>query len=146
MQLLLFQTGGRLLALPAREVREVLLRPFLTRRGDEPPWLEGFFHLEGEPVGVLRSDRILGQGVEDSRTLYTHLIVLRAEPIALSIERAREVLAVSSEQLEPPEPPPHPAVAATVVTPTQRMPLVSSRRLLDDEQRGELRRRAGEHL
>lgn len=137
MQVLLFQTGGRRLALPSREVSEIVLRPALTRLGEEPPWLEGYFCLENDLVPVLRADRLLGKG-EDSRSLYTHLVVLNVtrRPVALAVERAQEIVDVPSEQLTVvrPEDSFNKSVAAMLVLGEEQIPLLSGRRLLLDEE------------
>jgi chemotaxis signal transduction protein len=137
MQVLLFQTGGRLLALPSREISEIVLRPALTRLGEEPPWLEGYFCLESDLVPVLRADRILGQG-EDSRSLYTHLLVLNVtrRPVALAVERAQEIVEVAADQLTTvrQEDSFNQCVAAMVIWNDEQIPLLSGRRMLLDEE------------
>lgn len=152
MQVLLFQTGGRRLALPSREVSEVVLRPALTRLGEEPPWLEGYFRLENDLVPVLRADRLLGQG-EDSRSLYTHLLVLGVtrRPVALAVERALEVAEVPPDRLATVQPKDtfNESVAAMIVQGEESIPLLSGRRLLlrEEEQRVDYwTRRAAERL
>lgn len=137
MQVLLFQTGGRLLALPSREVSEIVLRPALTRLGEEPPWLEGYFCLENDLVPVLRADRILGQG-EDSRSLYTHLLVLNVtrRPVALAVERAQEIVEIPPDRLTNVRQQDsfNQCVAAMVIWNEEHIPLLSGRRMLLDEE------------
>lgn len=152
MRVLLFQTGGRRLALPSREVSEIVLRPALTRLGEEPPWLEGYFRLEQELVPVLRADRLVGQG-EDSRSLYTHLLVLKVtqRPVALAVERALDVLEVPPESLATVQPRDtfNESVAAMIILGEESIPLLSGRRMLlqEEEQRVDYwTRRAAERL
>ncbi len=139
MQVLLFQTGGRRLALPSREVSEIVLRPALTRLGEEPPWLEGYFCLENNLVPVLRADRLLGRS-EDSRSLYTHLLVLNVtrRPVALAVERAEELAEISPDALTTVRETDsfNQCVAAMMAWRGDQVPLLSGRRmLLDEEQR-----------
>lgn len=137
MQVLLIRTGGRLWGIPAREVREVLLRPGLLTLPALPPWLEGFFNLEGRAVPVLRADRLLGTG-EDSLSLYSHLLLLGEvqKPAALAVERVLELVEVGGAELLPLAGADsfNQAVAAIFERGSDRIPLLSTRRLLLHEE------------
>lgn len=93
---LLLRTSGVDAALPLADVREVLACPMLTVGPGQPPFIAGFFALDGQAALVLRLDRLLG--LRDSpEDLYAPLIRLAGPGPArlLLVERAVSVVPVT---------------------------------------------------
>lgn len=92
---LLLRTSGLDAALPLADVREVLACPTLTIGPGQPPFIAGFFALDGRAALVLRLDRLLG--LPDSPDdLYAPLIHLSGSGPArlLLVDRAVSVVPV----------------------------------------------------
>lgn len=141
MDLVVFRAGGQDFALPAREVQEVVLRPATIQIGPQPPWMDGFFSVDGRTVALLRLDRLL-QLPEDPDELYSHVILLQEHPMALSVARVTEVLKIRTDQLKP-LPAGHTfnrAVAALVDRRPGPVALLSGRRLLLEEEQERVNR------
>ena len=144
MDLVVFRAGGQEFALPAREVQEVALRPATVQIGPMPPWIEGFFSVDGRTVALLRLDRLLHLS-EDADDLYSHVVLLQDHPMALGVARVVEVATVPANALKP-LPPGHAfnrAVAALVERKTGPVALLSGKRLLMEEEQERLNRFAG---
>ncbi|MFA5505946.1 MAG: chemotaxis protein CheW [Vulcanimicrobiota bacterium] len=73
--LLHFLVAGQPLALPLKEVREVLLLPELLRTPNRPPFLEGVLNLAGTAVPVIRLSRLL-QLPDKELEPYDHILLL----------------------------------------------------------------------
>lgn len=74
--LLLFRVSGKLCALPAGNVQELMFTPWLSRPPGLPSFLEGFLPFGSHPIPVLRLDRLF-QLKETSLGRYTSLVLLR---------------------------------------------------------------------
>lgn len=72
---LLFRAGGLDMALPLADVQEVLPLPDLGRGPGQPPFVAGYFVLDGLVALVFRLDRLLDRP-EDPDDLYAPLIRL----------------------------------------------------------------------
>ncbi len=91
--LVLRVSGGLLCALDLEAVAEIVPLAELARAPAQPVLLEGFLNLRGRAVPVVRLDRLFG--LEPSPPgLYTPLIVLRGQPIAFLADAALEVASV----------------------------------------------------
>ena len=100
--LLLFRIAGRRLALPLDTVRNVAPVPLLRRPVGAPPFVEGFFDFQGEPVAAIRPDRLLDLDEEDLG-IYAPLLVLggAARGIALHVARIDQVMLVDDGAIQP---------------------------------------------
>jgi purine-binding chemotaxis protein CheW len=94
--LLVFDLNGISCGLSLSEIREVLPMCELLRPPALPPLLEGFLNLRGEVVPVIRIDRLFGLAAVQLR-LHTHLLVVqRRPPLALLVDRVRDIMAVEA--------------------------------------------------
>ncbi|WP_181703961.1 chemotaxis protein CheW [Chthonobacter albigriseus] len=92
----LFDVAGIGCAMALADVREVLPLPHLTRPPGAPAGLEGIADVSGVAVPVLRPAALFGLPVSEVEPdLDSHLLVLRGTPIALLVDRARDVITVS---------------------------------------------------
>lgn len=100
--LLLFRVAGRRLALPLQAVRNVAPVPLLQPLVAAPPFVEGFFDFQGEPVAAIRLDRLLGLG-EDNLGIYTPLLVLggAARGLALHVAKIDQVIQAEAAAIQP---------------------------------------------
>lgn len=86
--LLVAQVVGMHLALPLQSVQEIVPVPLLARPPGAAPFIEGFFDYRGQPVPVLRLDRLLG-AAEERLGVHAPLVILRSQdsPLALQVKR-----------------------------------------------------------
>ena len=97
--LLSFRVAKRRLALPLRAIRHIAPLPLLHPPVAAPPFVEGFFDFQGEPVAAIRLDRLLGLG-EAKLGLYTPLLILAdaALSIALHVDKVEQILKAAAIQ------------------------------------------------
>lgn len=141
MDLVVFRAGGQDFALPAREVAEVVLRPATVQVGPQPAWIDGFFSVDGRTLALLRLDRLL-QLPEDPDELYSHVVLLQEQAMALQVARVAEVTRIRPDQLKP-LPEGHTfnrAAAALIDRRSGPVALLSGRRLLLEEEQERLSR------
>jgi purine-binding chemotaxis protein CheW len=97
-----FRLGGQLLGLPLEAVREIAPYCELSRPPVRPPLLEGILNLAGDPVPVVRLDRLLLLPEETPHAGSRLLIVASAEErMALLVDEVQEILELAEEQWMP---------------------------------------------
>ena len=91
-----------MLALPVNEVREIVPLPLLLRPPNLPSFLEGFFQLGKQVIGVVNVCHLLGIR-RQAPGLYTPLIVLWTPqpPLALLVTSVQNVHTVPAAHLAP---------------------------------------------
>jgi purine-binding chemotaxis protein CheW len=100
--LLTFTVSGRLCALPAAAVREIVPFPALDQAPGQPTLFEGFLNLRGAAIPVLRLDRLFGWPPSEAG-LYSHIVVLGGPegPVGLLAGRAEDIAAYSPDAIHP---------------------------------------------
>lgn len=100
--ILIFQLGNLNLALPLKEVVEILpMAELLQPPGGLPSVLEGILNLGGLAVPVVRFERLF-RIPDQKRELYTPVIVLRSSPpLALLVSAVHSVIEVDADSLLP---------------------------------------------
>lgn len=99
---LVFEAGGRMLALDNRCVREVVFLCALHRPPTAPPFLAGLLDLGGQAVPVVVLDRLLGlTGLPPD--LYAQIVLVdgAAGPLGLLVARARALVRAEDGHVVP---------------------------------------------
>jgi purine-binding chemotaxis protein CheW len=97
---LTFRAAGRLYALPAEEIAEVIRLPAVARVPQSPESLMGLANLRGSVLPVASLSRLLGRE-ESKLDGASRAIVLRSErPVALVVERVEALVAIDTGQIE----------------------------------------------
>ncbi len=97
---LTFKCEGRLYALPAASVSEVVRMPPVARVPQAPRSLMGLANLRGSVVPVASVRVLLGR-TDVAATLASRLIVLDgASPVALAVDEVASLVSVSSEKVK----------------------------------------------
>ena len=91
-QILTFEAGGRSLAIPTRDVSEVVVAPKVTRVPQAPAGLQGVANLRGKVVPILSVDALLGG---TAPVAGAKIIVLSGEhPIGLAVDAVHAMQSV----------------------------------------------------
>lgn len=100
--LVVFDVGGRLCALPAASVREVVHYAELAQPPGMPAVLEGFLNYAGEVMPVVRLDRLFDLPARPPGP-YAPMLVLRPAfgPLVLLVDSVRTVAAVARNAVLP---------------------------------------------
>jgi purine-binding chemotaxis protein CheW len=99
---LVFEVAGRLCAVDASHVQEIVFLPALARSPGQPSVLEGFLNLRGRAAPVIRLDRLFDfSGPEPD--IYTPLIILKSGggPFAVMAAHVQEIARVRAGELRP---------------------------------------------
>jgi purine-binding chemotaxis protein CheW len=142
--LLLFRAGDHRLALPARDVREVLPLLPIARPPTLPRPLAGFVEVRGETLPVLAPALLFdGGGTLGTLDLFAHLIRPHgptATTPCLLVDRVEDVVVPDADAVRPvdPEASHNGAILAEVTLPDGTAHLLSLARLLDEAERERL--------
>ncbi len=98
---LIFKHGGGRSAIAADKVGRIAHAPQLAAAPGTPAFIAGLFVFAGEPVPVIRLDRLLGLE-ERPFGFYAPLIILKTEPkIALHVEAVERLIKLRADELVP---------------------------------------------
>jgi purine-binding chemotaxis protein CheW len=97
---LVFEIAGRLCAVDAGHVQEIVFLPELARSPGQPSVLEGFLNLRGRAAPVIRLDRLF-DFPRFEPDLFTPLIILKTGggPFAVMAAHVREIAHVQAGEL-----------------------------------------------
>ncbi|MFV0624593.1 chemotaxis protein CheW [Sphingomonas sp. ac-8] len=142
--LLLFRAGDHRLALPAREVREVLPLLPIARPPTLPRPLAGFVDVRGETLPVLAPALLFDTGATlGTLDLFAHLIRPRGDAAVtpcLLVDRVEDMVAPEPEAIRPvdPEASHNGAILAELTLDDGPAHLLSLARLLSEAERDRL--------
>lgn len=101
--LLLLDVAGTPCALPREAVREILPLPHLHKLPATGGAIAGLLNLGGAPLIVLDLAQLLGLREQVAYDPYSHVIALKGERLALLVDRASDLVEVTSDDLRPVE-------------------------------------------
>jgi purine-binding chemotaxis protein CheW len=101
-QFVIFHAAGQAYALGVNEVREIVPMAELSRPPGSPSILAGFLNLAGQPLPVIRLNRMFGLP-DQPLGLYTPLLILRGpdQRLALQVDRVSQITAIAAGAILP---------------------------------------------
>lgn len=101
-KILIFRLGGQSYGIRLDAIQEILLMPWLARPPGMPEMLAGVLDLRGRAVPVVRLAVLFGMN-EESWTLYTPLVLLRAAdlPLGIVVDAVENVVTLDDSSIAP---------------------------------------------
>lgn len=97
---LTFRASGRVYALPAGIVGEIIDMPAVTRVPQGPPCLLGIANLRGNVLPVVALNRLLDLGEASDSPCRRAIVIDSDAPLALAVDQVDGLVAVDEDRIE----------------------------------------------